>query len=322
MELVLFASGVVMMTDTVIPANNNAGQSPLPAFFYGGGGPGPADASDASATRQSVPIDRRTLLGLVAGTGMLASVLFAGGILIGASMFMSAPRETAFAETRAAPVFKEVSAEVLIAPPGIPAGNPREEGTPVPASEPESKAVIADDAARNMTQTAPSDETAVGSEELAPAGREVVSTPAPPASGPPGPVETEMAALTREVPTIKSPKLIETPAAPAPQPRTTRSGEIPLPPPVPPAKSVPFAVQIGAFRVRENANTELRRLAGKGLDPLVVRRTSSDGNVWFYVRVGAYEDRARAKAAADRLKETNAIIGFPVRAEPGEVVLE
>ena len=108
----LFASGVVVMTDSVIPADNKPGQSPLPAFFYGGGDTGSGAMADASAALP-VPIDRRTLLGLVAGTGMLASVLFAGGVLIGASMFMSTPQEAAFAETGADPVPQDI----LIAPP-------------------------------------------------------------------------------------------------------------------------------------------------------------------------------------------------------------
>ena len=305
----LFASGVVVMTDSVIPADNKPGQSPLPAFFYGGGDTGSGAMADASAA-PPVPIDRRTLLGLVAGTGMLASVLFAGGVLIGASMFMSTPQEAAFAETGADPVPQEI----LIAPP--------------PAETLSQQAEEAD--ADDVSQAVRADKTTIGSQDLGRVRREVVSAPAPPVSEPPGRIETEIAALPQESPVTAPARPLKRPAGEQARPepvvpppsRTTRSGEIPLPPPAPIAKSAPFAIQIGAFRIRENADTELNRLADKGLDPLLVRRTSNDGNVWFYVRVGAYEDRARAGAAADRLKQTSAINGFPVRAEPGEVVLE
>lgn len=296
------------MTDTVIPADDNTSQSPLPAFFYGGGETRPPGAAGSSAS-SSIPIDRRTLLGLVAGTGMLASVLFAGGVLIGASMFLSTPQEAAFATP---------PKEVLIAP------DPKEDEDLSPASQAE-MAVI-DDA----PQAAPGDEPAIGSEDLAQTRREVISTPAPPAPAPARLSDTQLAALPQADPIPPAeairPDTANAPASPAasapPLPGPTRSGEIPLPPPVPLAKSTPFAVQIGAFRIRENADAALRGLVDKGLNPLVVRRTSNDGNVWFYLRVGAYEDRARAKAAADRLKQTSALNGFPVRAEPGEVVLE
>ena len=69
--------------------------APLPAFIYGRDGQG--DGNGRRATRPGdrqnlnariADMDRKTLLGLVTGAGMLGLVLFFAGMLVGAGLFM------------------------------------------------------------------------------------------------------------------------------------------------------------------------------------------------------------------------------------------
>ncbi|AUG53181.1 hypothetical protein CSC3H3_10995 [Thalassospira marina] len=84
-------------------SEGRAPKAPLPAFFYGQGRPGPSAqaGSSLSATRDDQPsqpfsltnrtladMDRKTLLGLITGACMLGLVLFFGGMLVGAGLFM------------------------------------------------------------------------------------------------------------------------------------------------------------------------------------------------------------------------------------------
>ena len=70
--------------------------APLPAFIYGRNGHG----EDGGRHRQSqngriAEMDRKTLLGLATGAGMLGLVLFFVGMLVGAGLFMDPDEQMA-----------------------------------------------------------------------------------------------------------------------------------------------------------------------------------------------------------------------------------
>jgi len=68
-----------------------------------------------------------------------------------------------------------------------------------------------------------------------------------------------------------------------------------------PAGQGSFAVQLGTFGKRENADRLVRDMTGKGFTAFVVP-TNTNGHELFRVRVGPARDRAAAEALAARLK--------------------
>jgi len=62
-----------------------------------------------------------------------------------------------------------------------------------------------------------------------------------------------------------------------------------------------FAVQVGAFKVKENAYRLADRLKNKGYEVEVVQREDSAHQLWYLVRVGRYADRAHAGSVAAKL---------------------
>jgi cell division septation protein DedD len=59
-----------------------------------------------------------------------------------------------------------------------------------------------------------------------------------------------------------------------------------------------FEVQVGAFRSEDNAAKLINQLSERGYSPFLVRTRDSNQRLWFLVRMGHYEDRDRASAAA------------------------
>ncbi len=99
------------------------------------------------------------------------------------------------------------------------------------------------------------------------------------------------------------------PEPPAPQPATPTI--VPLPPPAAtqpatdgePAPATPaWAIQLGAFSTRENADREVARLRKRGYAAFVLEYRAS-GKVLYRVRVGPEQDRERAVAIAERLRK-------------------
>jgi DedD protein len=68
-----------------------------------------------------------------------------------------------------------------------------------------------------------------------------------------------------------------------------------------PASSGSFAVQLGTFGKRENAERLVRDMTAKGFAAFVVP-TNTNGHELFRVRVGPARDRATAEALATQLK--------------------
>jgi DedD protein len=108
---------------------------------------------------------------------------------------------------------------------------------------------------------------------------------------------------------------VEPPAAAAPAPATTQAAVKPTPAPVQtptptprtepqkPAPAAPgsFAVQLGSFSVRDNADRLVRDMTAKGFTAFV-SPIRSGGRDIYRVRVGPTRDRAQAEALAAQLR--------------------
>ena len=129
-----------------------------------------------------------------------------------------------------------------------------------------------------------------------------VATPMAPAPGVP--------TTTNPMATAPAPSNV---AAPAPTPTTegshggapsrTESAPVAVPETASkgPAIQGNFAVQLGTFGKRNNANRLVRDMTAKGFTAFVVP-TNTNGHELFRVRVGPTRDRAAAEALAARLK--------------------
>ncbi|WP_336082894.1 SPOR domain-containing protein [Thalassospira sp. CH_XMU1448-2] len=328
--------------------------APLPAFIYGrdGHGDGNGRAGLRAGDRQNfnariADMDRKTLLGLVTGAGMLGLVLFFAGMLVGAGLFMDSDEGAPGASIEKAPV------EMLATAPEEPAVI----SEPVPQTEPPAPAAeianqsddpvgaliaqrsealddavdeaqkdVAEttgeavDAASEMTASANLEETGTLS---APEIRDVAESrdagdaPAAPV------VEEKTAATSAEVgPTPLAPPAPPAPKASEPVAETAKAAE----PAAAPASAgevatngeTPFSVQVGAFKVHENASQRAEELRKKGLSVAVVVRGAADDSAWYYVRIGKFATLKEARDDAAKIKKDHALDGFPVRAEPND----
>jgi len=93
---------------------------------------------------------------------------------------------------------------------------------------------------------------------------------------------------------------------------------VPLPSPVqlaPPSAPTPrYAVQIGAFGVRENAESLAQDLRRRGYDPLIVAVRSRSGDWLNHVHLSLHEDEASARAMARRFSEQETLSALVVPA--------
>jgi cell division septation protein DedD len=128
-----------------------------------------------------------------------------------------------------------------------------------------------------------------------------------------------------EAPTPKAETTVAENPAPAPAPATKPTAPAPTPAPkLPPAQKTPatpapaapaaaavsssepagagFAIQVAALREREEADTIVKRLAGKGYPAYVVTPAKGTPSV-FRVRVGKFKERREADTVAARLQK-------------------
>ena len=319
--------------------------APLPAFIYGRDGQGDGNARGAASPgdRQNLnawiaDMDRKTLLGLVTGAGMLGLVLFFAGMLVGAGLFMDSDDTVGTAQT------EQPKVEMLASAPEEPAVI---EDTTPKAAEPAAPEIssdsndpvgdliaqrteaLSDDAAsgENAADTAEASDTDAAETSEAPAIaapeiRDVTGTPDAPAA-PEAPAvdaaQDSAAAQTTETAPAEAPeKTAEKPAEPAAKPKPAPSAPV--------AASTanadkPFSVQVGAFKVHENASQRAEELRAKGLEVAVVVRGPEGDGAWYYVRIGSYANLAAARDDAAKIKADHSIDGFPVRAEPNDRVV-
>ncbi len=330
--------------------------APLPAFIYGRNGHG----EDGGRHRQSqngriAEMDRKTLLGLATGAGMLGLVLFFVGMLVGAGLFMDPDEQMAANEKPAG------QAEILATLPEEPAGSTAlpevgttgnipggASGTATPSSTPSAPAAPATDdpvgdliAERSaaLEGDGSSDATENGDASTAEdTGNAESDTTTPEAPAAPEMSDAEKAAVRAEqtanaprklqAPAIKSSDAAETappaPEAPAAPAETAAVPEKPEPAATSTPKAAssgaaaPFSVQVGAFKVHENASQRAEELRKLGLEVAVVARGPEGDATWYYVRVGRYTTMKEARDKAVAVKKDQNLEGFPVRAEPND----
>ncbi len=142
----------------------------------------------------------------------------------------------------------------------------------------------------------------------------VLATPresaAPESSSPKAPAASPTTTTNPAVP-VASPNHVAAAIPPAPPPATPTPGvtsrtesarpSVTESPAKMPATSGTFAVQLGTFGKRENADRLVRDMTAKGFSAFVVP-TSTNGHELFRVRVGPARDRAAAEALAAQLK--------------------
>jgi DedD protein len=159
------------------------------------------------------------------------------------------------------------------------------------------------------------------------------ANPAPPVSLPPvaeGPVPDERAGGARAVPgeaaqpeTVTSQPAVITPMSSAPavtaaKPEVAAAKPAPTLPvarpesaraetarPVAPASTAPrdgFAVQLGSFVSKENAQRLVKEMTAKGFNAFLAPPITTGGRELYRVRVGPTRDRASAEALAAQLR--------------------
>lgn len=339
------------------PTDPDAGQkdAPLPAFIYGRDGQG--DGNGRRATRPGdrqnlnariADMDRKTLLGLVTGAGMLGLVLFFAGMLVGAGLFMdsddgartaqteqpevemlaSAPDEPTVIEDATPDVTEPAAIPEISADSEDPVGDLIAQRSEALSDEATDSAEPAADATPEpeSTETTPSEEPGIAAPEI----RDVTGTADAP-EAPDAPTVDEATESTESSTTQSA----EQSAAPAEaeaeaEPATETADATQEPAPSAPAEDStaatdadkPFSVQVGAFKVHENAKQRADELRGEGLEVAVVVRGPESEGAWYYVRIGGYASLAAARDAAAKIKADHSLDGFPVRAEPNDRVVD
>jgi len=74
--------------------------------------------------------------------------------------------------------------------------------------------------------------------------------------------------------------------------------------------SIPYTIQVGAYKNHRQADDLRRQLASAGLDAYVVTLAAQEGVARYRVRVGTYRTREEAASAAERLRAQRSLTTF------------
>ncbi len=324
--------------------------APLPAFIYCRNGHG----EDGGRHRQSqngriAEMDRKTLLGLATGAGMLGLVLFFVGMLVGAGLFLDPDEQMAANEKPAG------QAEILATLPESPTSNPaltmpdadNLSGTEMSSSTPaapaatddpvgdliaERSAVIEGEDAGNAAENGEVANEGTTDGNDAPAAPEMSDAEkaaaraeqADQGANAPRKLQAPEIKSTDDA-AVKSPEATSAstsaPAAAAENTTVAKKTE-PAATSAPKATAsgaaAPFSVQVGAFKVHENASQRAEELRKLGLEVAVVARGPEGDATWYYVRVSRFTTMKEARDKASAVKKEQNLDGFPVRAEPND----
>lgn len=138
--------------------------------------------------------------------------------------------------------------------------------------------------------------------------------PAPDDSGPATTAVDEPQAAVQEAPESSSPAGDVTP------PSTDRTGADAAPAQTvaandTPETTAPFAIQVGAYRTKSNADRQVVQLRKKGFDAYIHEKNDKDQNPWYFVRFGGFEDFGSADKALAAFKEQERMDGAIVRSD-------
>lgn len=335
---------------TAEPAQKDA---PLPAFIYGRDGRGDAQGrNNRSADRQNFnawigDMDRKTLLGLITGAGMLGLVLFFAGMLVGAGLFMDSSDPETVAQNDRAPV------EMLATEPDEPSVSaPMPQSEPTTAPDANETVASEDDPVGDLiaertdalsetdgqTDQQTSNDTAADNDAVVSDSEPVDATAAPAAPDVDG-ASDDNALTAPEIRGTDAEAADQAPAAEAQEPAAaaekstaakepaekeaaSKPAETKAPAASADSAAKPFSVQVGAFKVHENASQRAEELRKEGLEVAVVIRGAEGEGAWYYVRVGKYANLAQARDDAAKIKKNQGVDGFPVRAEPNDREVE
>jgi DedD protein len=177
-------------------------------------------------------------------------------------------------------------------------------GASLPATpvEPD-RAVVLPPVADNPPRDVDADARALPGEAAQPEAVPPTATASAPAATPakPSPVATPMTTPpgTASNPVPAAPKPATTPTA---TPAPTRA-ETPRPATTPAVgKQGAFAVQLGSFVSRDNAERLVRQMTAKGFNAFLAPPITTGGRELWRVRVGPTRDRASAEALAAQLR--------------------
>jgi DedD protein len=135
----------------------------------------------------------------------------------------------------------------------------------------------------------------------APAPTAKVSAPAKPE-----PVKPEPAKPRPTTDRVSTDRPAATPAS-APKPDKPAGTAVPG---TGPARVGDWAVQVGVFRDREQAESVRRPLAGSGFDAYLIAVTAPDGQTQYKVRMGTFKSREDAARMAERVRQERSLAAF------------
>jgi cell division protein FtsN len=96
-----------------------------------------------------------------------------------------------------------------------------------------------------------------------------------------------------------------------PKPATTAApDDRAAPRPVAAARTGDWAVQVGAFRDRSQAETVRKQMAAAGFDPYVTAVEAAPGEVRYKVRLGSFRSREDAGRMAARVRGEQSLAAF------------
>ena len=102
-------------------------------------------------------------------------------------------------------------------------------------------------------------------------------------------------------------------APPVAAPRADKPGPVGGPPTAPragEARPGDWAVQVGAFKDRGQAESVRRPLTGAGLEAYLTTVPGEDGQMRYRVRVGGFKTREEAARMVDRLRQERSLTAF------------
>ena len=133
-----------------------------------------------------------------------------------------------------------------------------------------------------------------------------VSTPVVAAAKPPEPTPRPAPERTPADRPVAAPAVVSPPKVVKPAAVESR----PASPPAAPARSGDWAVQVGAFRDRVQAETVRKRMAASGFDAYLAAVEAGPGDVRYKVRLGGFPSREDAGRVAERVRSEQSLAAF------------
>jgi cell division protein FtsN len=129
-----------------------------------------------------------------------------------------------------------------------------------------------------------------------------ISVPAKPEPAAPRPAGERVSSDRPVAATPTSPPKPDKPAGPAERPSGARPGEV--------VRTGDWAVQVGVFKDRGQAESVRRALAASGFDAYLVAAPAADGQTHYKVRMGSFKTREEAGQMVERVRRERSLTAF------------